>query len=101
MTIGTVLTLHSPLTASPAGGWSPTTPYLTKKYNTHINVEFCASVKAVKYLFKYVLKGHDEATLSVRTRETLNEIKEYIHGRYVCAIEAAWQAAVSPMSSGR
>ena len=63
----------------------PYNPYLTKKYNTHINVEFCASVKAVKYLFKYVLKGHDEATLSVRTRETVNEIKEYVHGRYVCA----------------
>ena len=27
----------------------------------HLNVEYCASVKSVKYLFKYVYKGHNVA----------------------------------------
>jgi hypothetical protein len=32
----------------------PYNPFLCLKYNCHINVESCASVKSVKYLFKYV-----------------------------------------------
>lgn len=32
----------------------PYNPYLSLKYNCHINVEVCASIKCVKYLFKYV-----------------------------------------------
>ena len=38
--------------------------YLATKYNAHINVEICSSVLAVKYLYKYVYKGHDRATVS-------------------------------------
>jgi len=34
-------------------------PYLLWKYRCHINVESIASVKAVKYIYKYVYKGHD------------------------------------------
>ena len=33
------------------------------KYNAHINVEVCASIKAVKYVYKYVYKGHDRVML--------------------------------------
>ncbi|UYV76743.1 hypothetical protein LAZ67_14001932, partial [Cordylochernes scorpioides] len=39
----------------------PYNPYLLVRFNAHINVEVCASVKSVKYLFKYVYKGHDIA----------------------------------------
>ncbi|CAB4416166.1 unnamed protein product [Rhizophagus irregularis] len=39
-------------------------PYLTTKYNCHINVEICSSIATVKYLFKYVYKGHDRAYTS-------------------------------------
>jgi hypothetical protein len=35
----------------------PHNMYLTHKYNCHINVEVCATVTAVKYLYKYVYKG--------------------------------------------
>ena len=35
----------------------PYNPYLTAKFNAHINVEVCSSVSAVKYLYKYVYKG--------------------------------------------
>ena len=39
----------------------PYIPTLCKKYNAHINVEICNSITAVKYLYKYVYKGHDKA----------------------------------------
>jgi hypothetical protein len=43
----------------------PYNPYFTLKYNCHINVEVCSSVKAAKYLFKYVYKGGDRAMMRV------------------------------------
>ncbi len=36
----------------------PYNPYLTMQYQCHINVEVCSSITAVKYLYKYVYKGH-------------------------------------------
>jgi len=50
----------------------PYNPYLLAKYNGHINVEVCSTVKSVKYLYKYVYKGHDAATLAVWDR---NEVE--------------------------
>ena len=43
------------------------------------------SVKSVKYLFKYVYKGHDCASITI-ARDT---IKHYLDARYLCAPEAA------------
>ena len=40
-------------------------PYLIWKYRCHINVESIASVKAVKYIYKYVYKGHDRTTMQL------------------------------------
>jgi len=39
----------------------PYNPYLSKRFMCHINVEYCGSIKAVKYLYKYTYKGHDRA----------------------------------------
>lgn len=39
----------------------PYSPYLAQKYNAHINVEVCATIKSVKYVYKYILKGYDRA----------------------------------------
>ena len=39
----------------------PYCPYLCKRFNAHINLEACVSIKAVKYLYKYIYKGHDTA----------------------------------------
>ena len=40
-------------------------PLSSKKYQAHINVEACMSVKAVKYLYKYIYKGHDCANILI------------------------------------
>ena len=66
----------------------PYNPYLTTKYNCHINVEICSSITAIKYLFKYVYKGHDRATVEVRNND---EIGLYLDARYISASEASWR----------
>lgn len=35
----------------------PHNPYLSAKYDCHINVECAASVRSIKYIFKYIHKG--------------------------------------------
>jgi hypothetical protein len=44
----------------------PYNSYLIRTFNCHINVEACSSIKSVKYLFKYIYKGHDRASVAVR-----------------------------------
>lgn len=72
---------------------------LLLKYNTHINVEACASIKAVKYIFKYIYKGYDKAqvvvtasekTSNVKENKNHDEIKQYLDTRYISAPEAMW-----------
>jgi hypothetical protein len=74
--------------------------YLSTKYDVHINVEVCNNIRAVKYLFKYVYKGHDHATIEI-SRQSDNatkgnvveadEIKKYLECHYVSASEATWR----------
>ena len=79
-------------------------PYLAMKFNAHINVQIVSSVKAVKYLYKYVYKGNSKINFSVsandgdegddgeskkeKKQESIDEISNYIGGRFVCAHEA-------------
>jgi len=75
--------------------------YLCTKYNAHINVEVCSSVTAVKYLFKYVYKGHDRVKFGFtenKQEEGNDEITNYLDGRYVSASESAWRILKFPMS---
>jgi len=75
----------------------PNNPWLSKKYDAHINVEICASIQSIKYVYKYIYKGHDTATITIeedavpKHRQDKDEIKDYQEGRYVCAIEACWR----------
>ncbi len=41
----------------------PYCPVLSRMFNSHVNVEFCSSVKSIKYICKYVNKGSDMAAL--------------------------------------
>src|SRR5258705_6899528 len=47
-------------------GSSNQVSFLTTKFNAHINVEICSSIKIVKYLFKYVYKGYDCANVKLQ-----------------------------------
>jgi hypothetical protein len=40
--------------------------YLLHLFNCHINVETYGSIKAVKYLFKYIYEEHDRASVAVK-----------------------------------
>src|SRR5205814_5651085 len=54
----------------------PYNPYLCQKYDCHINVEICSSIRSVKYLYKYVYKGHDRVIVSVRKIQESQELQE-------------------------
>ena len=77
----------------------PYNRYLLKKFQCHINTEIVTSpAQAVKYVFKYIFKGHDLANIrvngTVNDRENRNEIQEYIQGRYVSSVEAYWKMGI-------
>jgi len=76
---------------------------LLKKYQAHINVEWCNKSTFIKYLFKYVTKGADCSKVyleRVRRAEsapydtdtnTINEVREYLDCRYICEQDACWR----------
>ncbi|MEG0411226.1 MAG: hypothetical protein RR538_09755, partial [Erysipelotrichaceae bacterium] len=66
----------------------PYNKYLLLKYNCHINVEICTSLKSVKYIFKYVYKGYDCADIKIYYN---NEIEHFVNTKYVIESEAAWR----------
>ena len=89
------------------GSIVPHNPYLSVKYQCHINVECAvryASTRSllpfyrftewqfrfasVKYIHKYIFKGHDRTSLEV---EGHDEIREHIDGRFLGASEGTWR----------
>lgn len=64
--------------------------YLLKRYQGHINVEWCNQVGSIKYLFKYMNKGNDRATLNI-TDGNVDEIRKFYDCRYISACEAVWR----------
>jgi len=71
-------------------------PYLCAKYDAHINVEACALVKSVKYICKYVYKGHDRTIVEItsNTNHQNDEVLQYPDCRYITGPEACWTAGV-------
>ncbi|GJY69946.1 hypothetical protein Tco_0472928 [Tanacetum coccineum] len=68
----------------------PYNPGLLRRYQSHINVEWCNQVGSIKYLFKYINKGPDRVTAALEDVE-VDEIKDYYDCRYLSACEAAWR----------
>lgn len=74
-------------------GWVvPYNPYLLMRYRTHINVLHCTTFMVIKYIFKYICKGHDRGRFSLNTTtDCIDEIQDYIDARTVGAMEATWR----------
>jgi len=64
---------------------------LLMEFDCHICVEYCSTIKAVKYLYKYVYKGHDRAEVTIETPGQIDELQEYTDGRYISAPEACYR----------
>lgn len=71
--------------------------YLSCRYNSHCNVEPVASPLSIKYLFKYLFKEPERATVKVthekKSKEggeekIKSEVIDYLHGFYLGACEA-------------
>ena len=76
----------------------PHNKYLLYKYRRHINVECVDSIHAIKYLFKYIVKGNDSATFTIESKNTsenkstdIDKIKLFQNKRYTSAGEGAWR----------
>ncbi|XP_062714405.1 uncharacterized protein LOC115261339 [Aedes albopictus] len=69
----------------------PYSPFLSKMFQAHINVEYCNSVKSIKYVCKYVNKGSDMAVYGIGNEKTNDEVMQYQLGRYVSSNEAVWR----------
>ncbi|XP_028053453.1 uncharacterized protein LOC114257844 [Camellia sinensis] len=72
----------------------PYNPCLLSRYNCHINIEICLGVKAVKYLYKYIYKGHDKIVVNISQNDgdiIIDEIQQFQDARWVSAQEAMWR----------
>ena len=57
----------------------------------NINVELCNSIKAIKYVIKYVNKGNDMAAYALRCQNSRDEIEIYQAARYLSCSEACYR----------
>ncbi|KAL4626567.1 hypothetical protein ACB092_05G106000 [Castanea dentata] len=82
---------------------------LLVKFQAHINVKWCNRSRSIKYLFKYITKGPDRATLileenlhidsstGMQHMTDTDEVKTYLNCRYVSTIEACWRIFEFPI----
>lgn len=82
----------------------PYNPYLLAKFDCHLNVEVCSTVNSIKYIYKYVYKGYDCASLQFgrvsdgdHGEVHIDEIDSFLSGRYVGSTEANWRINEYPM----
>lgn len=54
----------------------PYSPLLSKTFKAHINVEYCNSIKSIKYICKYVNKGSDMAVIAVMLFRYMKGIRQ-------------------------
>ncbi|XP_035830063.1 uncharacterized protein LOC110944792 [Helianthus annuus] len=76
----------------------PYSKTLLRRYQAHINVEWCNQGASIKNLFKYINKGPDRAEFGFvpngdegQLEDGKDEIKEYYDCRYLSACEASWR----------
>ena len=80
----------------------PYCPFLSLRFNCHINVERCTSPKATKYLYKYVTKGSDRAMVATviedQDGQPRDEIADYEDLRSVGSSEETWHLMAFPIT---
>ena len=74
---------------------------LLKTFDAHINVTVVSTNSAVKYLYKYLLKGNskvwtnledsDETKISDGTKKPVDQIKQFTENRAICPADATYQ----------
>ncbi|KAI9118735.1 hypothetical protein K1719_010180 [Acacia pycnantha] len=71
---------------------------LLKLFQGHLNVEKTNQSRAIKYLFKYISKGHDRVVAGIYSsnddvcsQQGFDEISHYLNCRYVSSCEASWR----------
>jgi hypothetical protein len=62
----------------------PCNNFLNLMFECHVNVKVPVNTTAIKYLYKYITKGHDWSYMKV---DVTDEVKEYLDARYVSAPE--------------
>ncbi|GKD58267.1 DNA helicase [Tanacetum coccineum] len=89
----------------------PYNPALCLAFHAHINVKYCGWSMFIKYLFKYISKGPNhilakinrpigEASTSTTAKtKPIDEIQNYVDGRFVCPFEACWRIFDYPIHS--
>ena len=76
----------------------PYNPLLSKMFQAHINVEWCHSVKSIKYICKYVNKGSDQAVFQLQKNvPAVDEVQAFQMGRYISSNEAVWRILGLPI----
>nr|GEV00561.1 ATP-dependent DNA helicase RRM3-like [Tanacetum cinerariifolium] len=74
---------------------------LLKRYQCHINSEWCNQRGSIEYLFKYINKGPDRVPAHLyktvtmedgqQVKKAFDEIKTFYDCRYISACEATWR----------
>ncbi|CAF3810082.1 unnamed protein product [Rotaria magnacalcarata] len=76
----------------------PYCPLLSRIFQAHINLEYCNSVKSIKYICKYVNKGSNQAVFGLgRDGVPVDEISNYQLGKYISSNEAVWRILDFPI----
>lgn len=73
----------------------PYNPTLLIKYDFHINIEVCTSIKSVKYVYKYIYKGYDSANVVIHEKNNQHvflhdDVSNHVNARYVSAPMVIW-----------
>ncbi|GKF06796.1 hypothetical protein Tco_0037464 [Tanacetum coccineum] len=78
-------------------------------FEAHINVEYYGWSMLIKYMFKYISKGPDRILAKISDSEAsaslpgnskqIDEIQNYVDGRFICPYEACWRIFDFPIHS--
>jgi hypothetical protein len=74
----------------------PYNKFLSLMFNCHLNVEIPVNSSAIKYLYKYITKGHDRTYMAV---DVADETQAFINGRYISPPEGELHSTAKVITS--